>query len=61
MKSVSANTGFSLYELMVVVAIIAIISTIAVPNFLNAQARAKRVVYGFGFQKNLKLYGVMNF
>jgi len=41
MKSVSTNTGFSLYELMVVVAIIAIISTIAVPNFLGSRLETK--------------------
>jgi prepilin-type N-terminal cleavage/methylation domain-containing protein len=37
----SSQVAFSLIELLVVVAIIAILAAIAVPNFLEAQTRAK--------------------
>lgn len=42
MKTRSGSTGFTLLELMIVVAIVAILAGVAVPNFLRLQLRSKR-------------------
>ncbi len=42
MRNVGSESGFTLIELMIVVGIIGLLTTLAVPNYLSQQAKAKQ-------------------
>jgi type IV pilus assembly protein PilA len=42
MKSVRAQQGFTLIELMIVVAVLSIVAALAIPNFLRYQAKSRQ-------------------
>ncbi len=42
-KKINNKSGFTLIELMIVVAIVGILAVITIPNFLNYQAKSSQV------------------
>lgn len=60
-KKLASNAGFTLVELMIVVAIIGVLSAVAVPNFKKYQAKAKtseaKVQLSAAFTAQQSFYG----
>ncbi len=54
MKNIKGRPGFTFIELFVIVAIIAVLAAIGIPNFLMAQTRAK-VIRAYGDMKTLSM------